>query len=135
MRDLVAMLREGPTTDHSPSGPVYAIEFFASYGRGGVGGLVGFYAPPEEGDSGRFWSPGYNYDTEEPFFETTLGFDAVIVRALDASQTQPLEPASQIPMTRPDRGLPRSATLGAIAAGALAAFFGVSVRTLVRRRD
>ena len=135
MRDLAAMLSKGPTTDHSPRGPAYAIEYFASYGQGGVGGLVGFYAPPEDGGPGRFWSAGYNYDTEEPYFKATAGFDAVIARALDASQEQPPELASRIQVARPGRGLPRSSMLGASAAVALAVFFGVSVRTLVRRRD
>ena len=100
-----------------------------------MGGLIGFYAPPEEGGPGRFWSAGYNYDTEEPYFETTPGFEAVIARALDASQEQPPELASRIQVTRPDRGLPRSTMIGASAAVALAVLVGVSVRTLVRRRD
>ena len=136
MRDLAAMLSKGPTTDHSPRGPAYAIEFFASYGRGGVGGLVGFYAPPEDGESGRFWPPGYNYDTETPYFEATAGFDAVIASALSGPQTNPQssELESQVQAARPDRGVPRSTMFGAIAAGALAVLVGISVRTLVRRR-
>ena len=134
MRDLAAMLSKGPTTDHAPRGPAYAIEFFASYGRGGVGGLVGFYAPPEDGESGRFWPPGYNYDTETPYFQATAGFDAVILRALEGRDNQPPELPSPIQAARPDRGVPRSTMFGAIAAGALAVLVGISVRTLVRRR-
>ena len=137
MRDLAAMLSKGPTTDHSPRGPAYAIEYFASYGRGGVGGLVGFYAPPEDGESGRFWPPGYNYDTETPYFEATAGFDAVVASALSGPQPEPQssELASRVQAAGPDRGVPRSTMFGAIAAGALAVLVGVLVRTLVRRRE
>ena len=88
LRDMVATLSREPITTPSSRPPAYAIEYYTVLGEGGSGGLVGFYAPPQDGEAGRFWPPAYYaHDPNEPYFETTPGFDDTITRALAFWQT------------------------------------------------
>ena len=82
MRDMLETLSREPITTPLLRLPAYSIEFYSAVGRGGVGGTVGFYAPQEAGEPGRFWPSGYNNDPEAPYYETTTGFDAAIEAAL-----------------------------------------------------
>ena len=87
MRDMVETLSREPITKPSSRPPAYAMEYYSAVGRGGVGGLVGYYAPPEGGEPGRFWPPGYKNDSGEPYYETTPGFDRTISNAFAFWQT------------------------------------------------
>ncbi len=82
MRDMVATLGNAPIAGGSQRDPSYVLEYYASYGGGGSGGVAGFYAPPVDDTNGRFWPPAYMHNPGVAYFETTPGFDAAIARAL-----------------------------------------------------
>ncbi len=82
MRDLIETVSGPPRTAAGPP-PVYVIEGYVGIGNGGISGQLGFYTPLADGQPGRFWFGGYSADA--PYYETTLGFDAVIAQALDVA--------------------------------------------------
>jgi hypothetical protein len=82
MHDLVATVSRAPRGPSQES-PAFAIEYYGSFGGGGIGGLLGYYTPPADGQLGRFWTDGYFYDKSAPYYETTVGFDTSVSRALD----------------------------------------------------
>lgn len=69
-------------TPGSAMEPAYTIEYHGWFGSGGIGGVLGFYAPPTGGHAGRFWTGSNTYDQAAPYYETTAGFDAAIGAAL-----------------------------------------------------
>ncbi len=62
--------------------PAYTIEYHGWFEGSGIGGFLGFYSPPADGEAGRFWTSSYVHDQDTPYYETTAGFDAAIQAAL-----------------------------------------------------
>ena len=76
--DTVSRLR----SPDSATQPAYTIEYHGWFGSGGIGGVLGFYSPPADGQAGRFWTGSNAHDQAAPYYETTAGFDAAIEAAL-----------------------------------------------------
>jgi hypothetical protein len=64
----------------------YRTTYVASFeDGGGIGGLLGFYAPPRNGQPGVFWDDAYP-DPLSQAYETTAEFDALVVKAQGPGQ-------------------------------------------------
>ena len=91
MRHLVETVSQ-PLQGPASARPAFAIEYYGIVlpPSGGIGGLLGFYAPPIGDGAGRFWPGGYS--TDAPYFETTAGFDAFVAEAASYASASPDAP-------------------------------------------
>lgn len=84
LEDLVETVSQ-PSIEGDYHVPIYTIEYHGWWGQGGIGGILGYYSPPDDfGLPGRFWTDSYFYDQAAPYYETTPGFDASIEAALSS---------------------------------------------------
>ena len=132
MRDLVATLESTPVvSDEVDRGPTFYLEFYGQVGSGGFGGLLGVYAPPDEGQSGRLWLAGRT--TFDRFFETTPGFDDTAAQEL-RSVPPPAPDSSQQLGAAHTHSLPLGTISGAAAAVLLALGLSGAAAVSARRR-
>ena len=91
MRHLVETVSQ-PLQGSASDPPAFAIEYYGIVlpPSGGIGGVLGFYAPPIGDGPGRFWPGGYS--SEAPYFETTAGFDAFVADAVTYASASPNAP-------------------------------------------
>lgn len=110
--------------------PAYEITYRGEIRPGsGIGGLLGYYSPPIEEHTGRFWPGDYASDKSTEYYATTTEFDAIIAGMLhrDASGATGASEQST------GHGRARSAEIAAGSALGLAALF-TGLYVLSRRR-
>ena len=127
LRHLVQTMRATPRRfADRPERPAYAIEFEGFFPEGwGIGGLLGLYTPPRDGEPGRFWISGLFDGEKLEYYETTPGFDAAVAQVLSPRPNRErIEPAI-LDVGRDGGGAPISSVAGAGVALALAALLAV----------
>jgi hypothetical protein len=131
MRDLVATLGRTPVvSDEVARSPAFYLEFYGQVGGGGFGGLLGAYAPPDKGHSGRLWLAGRT--TFDRFFETTPGFDDAAAQAL-RSVPPPAADDLGLSLKPGDHSLPLGTISGAAASILLALVLSGAAAVSTRR--
>ena len=95
MRELVDTLQGIPVaSDGVDRRSAFYLEYYGQVGSSGFGGVLGIYAPPGKGNSGRLWLAGRT--TLDRYFETTPGFDDAAALATSDSQFSPRGAAARL---------------------------------------
>ncbi len=133
MEHLVLTVSQPPQPAPGRS-PGYVIEYEGWFGSGGIGGLLGAYSVPKDGEPGLFWPSGYGPDVSA--YQTTPEFDAVIAEALQAKRVgddDGTSPATEAVAPDQSHTASRATAVGAGLAGA-AALTLAAASVLVGRR-
>jgi hypothetical protein len=128
MRALVDTVSQPPVP--SQSIPAYEITFAADVGGGaGIGGSLGYYSPPQDGQPGHFWDEDYAYGGAIPY-ATTPDFDAIVMQALGLPP-----PPTAAPSAVTSRERSRSNALLAAAVAAISAVVVIGALTFAARHQ
>lgn len=130
MRHYVETTSRPPRTDGAARArPMFVIEFegIVLPPYGGIGGRLGFYDPPVDGEPGRFW-------LGDTYFETTAGFDAFVAEALARVEKEPSPKEAEVEERSSVTGgtLPTAMLIAGLAAASVAA--GGAAVAYARRR-